>query len=386
MNKIIYKTSAFIFCAVVLFGGVSSVAAKVRAPGLAQVESFLSQFTGAIKDFLFPFNGIDNQQEYPDSDFETDENNGAIGRGGVDLSYLPCDGDEYLKKYPGFPCWPIDPPPPPPLPKKAGFMEACGTVAGTVCDKGFKCQIHSYLPDFKNSGICIYDSDSGIEWGGTVNDSGTVSCGVGTREELVNGKKQCVASCGGGGGGGGSGIGCGAQFGACPVNKTCVRNCGGPVSYLGDPDVGYGCLSSVEKEIKERYGCPKCLSSSSRIDMPNGAINITQLKIGNIVWTQNVRGKKIIAPILKISKVPVRNHQVVHLVLTDGRFLDVSASHPTANGNIVGDLKAGDQYDGSVVQSVGVKSYAGSATYDLLPAGDTGYYWANGILMGSTLK
>jgi len=30
--------------------------------------------------------------------------------------------------------------------------------------------------------------------------------------------------------------------------------------------------------------------------------------------------------------------------------------------------------------------YAGEKTYDLLPAGDTGVYWANGILLGSTLK
>ena len=30
-------------------------------------------------------------------------------------------------------------------------------------------------------------------------------------------------------------------------------------------------------------------------------------------------------------------------------------------------------------------AYTGHATFDLLPAGDTGFYWANGILIGSTL-
>jgi len=30
--------------------------------------------------------------------------------------------------------------------------------------------------------------------------------------------------------------------------------------------------------------------------------------------------------------------------------------------------------------------YAGSATYDLLPAGPTTTYWANGILLASTLR
>jgi hypothetical protein len=29
--------------------------------------------------------------------------------------------------------------------------------------------------------------------------------------------------------------------------------------------------------------------------------------------------------------------------------------------------------------------YAGDRTYDLLPAGPTGAYWANGILLSSTL-
>jgi hypothetical protein len=29
--------------------------------------------------------------------------------------------------------------------------------------------------------------------------------------------------------------------------------------------------------------------------------------------------------------------------------------------------------------------YAGTTTYDLRPSGDTGFYWANGILIGSTL-
>jgi hypothetical protein len=31
-------------------------------------------------------------------------------------------------------------------------------------------------------------------------------------------------------------------------------------------------------------------------------------------------------------------------------------------------------------------SYAGDRTYDLLPSGSTGAYWAGGILIGSTFK
>ncbi len=209
------------------------------------------------------------------------------------------------------------------------------------------------------------------------------SCRAGAM--LING--GCVIS-GGGGGSGGGGNECGAQFGVCPADKTCVKKCGEPVFQIGDlpPTPGYSCLSSIEIKNRNQYGCPKCLSSLSQIDTPNGAINVKDLKIGAMVWTRNAQGKKIAAPILKTSKVPVSKHKVIHLVLTDGRSLDVSAPHPTANGKLVGDLKAGDWYDGSIVKSATLISYTGSATYDLLPAGDTGYYFANGIVMGSTLK
>ena len=35
--------------------------------------------------------------------------------------------------------------------------------------------------------------------------------------------------------------------------------------------------------------------------------------------------------------------------------------------------------------SVGRVRYDGGATFDILPAGATGLYWANGVLLGSTL-
>jgi len=64
----------------------------------------------------------------------------------------------------------------------------------------------------------------------------------------------------------------------------------------------------------------------------------------------------------------------------------VSAGHPTADGRKVGELKAGDRYDGAVVTSAALVAYTGGATFDVLPAGATGTYWANGVLLGSTLR
>jgi hypothetical protein len=52
----------------------------------------------------------------------------------------------------------------------------------------------------------------------------------------------------------------------------------------------------------------------------------------------------------------------------------------------VGQLQAGDPLDGGVIRSAALVSYTGYATYDLLPAGETGFYWANDVQLASTLK
>jgi hypothetical protein len=76
----------------------------------------------------------------------------------------------------------------------------------------------------------------------------------------------------------------------------------------------------------------------------------------------------------------------VRLVLGDGRVVLVSPGHPTADGRRVGALRAGDPIDGAHVAAAERVAYGGGATYDVLPAGATGAYWANGVLLGSTLR
>ena len=100
----------------------------------------------------------------------------------------------------------------------------------------------------------------------------------------------------------------------------------------------------------------------------------------------NGAGERVPGNILNLGHVNVpATHQVIHVILSDGRELYASPGHPTAEGKVLGDLKVGDLLDGMYVLLIERLPYAGLATYDLLPSGDTGLYWANGILMDSTL-
>ena len=80
------------------------------------------------------------------------------------------------------------------------------------------------------------------------------------------------------------------------------------------------------------------------------------------------------------------NHQIVRVVLSDGRVVRASPGHPTADGRVVGELRRGDALDAAVVLSADREPYDGGFTYDLRPAGASGAYWANGVLLGTTLR
>lgn len=133
--------------------------------------------------------------------------------------------------------------------------------------------------------------------------------------------------------------------------------------------------------------CPICLAAGTMIDAPKGLVLVQDLRVGDSVFTQDEYGRKVVQPVLKTASVPAQAGQpIVHLVLQDGRDVWLSGGHPLADGRLVADLKAGDTVDGSNVALIESAGYEGAATYDLLPAGPTGAYWANRILMGSTLK
>ncbi|HXQ38461.1 MAG TPA: Hint domain-containing protein [Anaerolineales bacterium] len=145
---------------------------------------------------------------------------------------------------------------------------------------------------------------------------------------------------------------------------------------------------SIEAQTQEPSfpACPICLAIGTLIDTPQGFVAVENLRVGDSVWTLNALRERIQAPILKTTRVLVpMKHKMVHISLSDGRELLVSPRHPTADGRLIGDLNVGDILDGARVTLIEQIDYDETATYDLLPSGGTGLYWANGILIGTTL-
>ena len=132
--------------------------------------------------------------------------------------------------------------------------------------------------------------------------------------------------------------------------------------------------------------CPICLARGTAIATPRGEVAVETLRPGDPVWTLDALGRRVAGVVVQIGSTPVPpGHRVVRLVLVDGRAVVVSPGHPLPDGRPVADLLPGDEYDGSVVASAEHLAYDGDRTYDLLPSGPKGIYWANGIELGSTL-
>lgn len=158
-------------------------------------------------------------------------------------------------------------------------------------------------------------------------------------------------------------------FGCEPVNQA-----GDPPNHTKNDDGSCGpCLL-------------RCLPPATRIATPTGDREIASLTEGELVWTVDAAGARVAAPIVRIRPLAAPStHVVMRVTLDDGRVVTGSAGHPTADGRELGALVPGAALDGAQVTAIEVVPLDGDATWDLLPDGATGAYWADGVLLGSTL-
>lgn len=173
---------------------------------------------------------------------------------------------------------------------------------------------------------------------------------------------------------------------SCPLGYQCTKGCGPPIIREGDNNpTPWNCVAN-EMAGKPR-SCPVCLASNTTIATPGGEVNVKDITRGMLVFSINKAGEKVISKVIKVgnSVVPI-TQRIVHVVLSDGRNLYVSPNHPTITGQVVGNLRVGQTYDNARITKTDLVSYWDLKTYDLLPDSETGFYYANNILMGSTLR
>lgn len=169
---------------------------------------------------------------------------------------------------------------------------------------------------------------------------------------------------------------------SCPANFECIQACGPPVvRYPDDTPPKYFC--QLKGYVR---ACPICLAKNTLIDTPLGKVAVQDMQVGMPVWTVNASGTRVLGSVIQISKTFVApGHKMVQLILLGGRTLLISPGHPTIDGRTAGDLTVGGVYDGALIIFSKQVAYNEGYTYDILPSGETGFYFANDTILDSTL-
>jgi hypothetical protein len=166
-----------------------------------------------------------------------------------------------------------------------------------------------------------------------------------------------------------------------------MQVCGPPVVRDGDPPSPWRWHTAAEAKNKRDFGCPICLPEDARIATPSGEVPVGKMRAGMAVFTLDGSGHRIEGTVERVGwTIAPASHRLVQIELSDGRKLRVSPGHPAADGRSLGSLGVGEVLDGATILRSTLVPHGQARTYDILPAGETGAYWANGVLIGSTLR
>ncbi len=159
----------------------------------------------------------------------------------------------------------------------------------------------------------------------------------------------------------------------CQADSDC--DCGSCVNAKCEPQPGF-CFPN--------YPPPVCAAPNTPIATPSGERAIRSLRSGDLVYS--VDGPQIVAvPVTRTTRRAVSGHHAVEVVLESGSRLLISPGHPTADHRTFADLARGGTLDGTRIVSARLVPYPFRFTYDILPASESGAYFAGGVLIGSTL-
>jgi hypothetical protein len=179
--------------------------------------------------------------------------------------------------------------------------------------------------------------------------------------------------------------------GCCDVPPSCIpipTGCSGALAcgcFTSDPCGGCTHCGSVDATGIHCVNCMcTCAAAWTPIDTPDGPRRIDELRVGDRVLSLD-HGLARVVPIVRVRRQPVEHHALVRVTLTSGEIVEMSASHPTADQRRFDALVPGDHLGDAVVRTIETVPYDEPATYDILPASETGTYRVHGAWIGSTL-
>lgn len=148
-----------------------------------------------------------------------------------------------------------------------------------------------------------------------------------------------------------------------------------------------GGLTFEARKLNSNKSCPVpiCLSPDTRIRTVGVQKRIADIREGDLVFSFNKEEKKVVK-VIKTSKAEVKNFKILKVTFNDGTVLQISPGHPTSDKRLFKELMLGDIVDNRMVTEIKQIPYTYKYTYDILPDSESGSYYANGILVGSTLK